>query len=158
VIGNGVVDKPIDIIATAMTLNAKLEDLTKLDLAYAPPFSMAMGSTIMAANVMLNKLNGKIDTITAIELKEKLKQNLVNVVDVREEEEYFISAIPGSVNIPLNALKRKSGVLDKSKESIVLVCKVGKRAFLGYLDLKQQGFENIKVLEGGINAYPYEVE
>jgi rhodanese-related sulfurtransferase len=39
-----------------------------------------------------------------------------------------------------------------------LVCKVGKRAFLGYLDLKQLGFENIKVLEGGINAYPYEVE
>jgi NADPH-dependent 2,4-dienoyl-CoA reductase/sulfur reductase-like enzyme/rhodanese-related sulfurtransferase len=158
VIGNGVVDKPIDIIATAMTLNAKLEDLTKLDLAYAPPFSMAMGSTIMAANVMLNKLNGKIETITAIELREKLKEKLVNVVDVREEEEYFISAIPGSINIPLNALKRKSGELDKSKESIVLVCKVGKRAFLGYLDLKQQGFENIKVLEGGINAYPYEVE
>jgi NADPH-dependent 2,4-dienoyl-CoA reductase/sulfur reductase-like enzyme/rhodanese-related sulfurtransferase len=158
IIGNGIVDKPVDIIATAMTLNAKLEDLTKLDLAYAPPFSMAMGSTIMAANVMLNKLNGKIDTITAIELKEKLKENLINVVDVREEEEYFISAIPGSVNIPLNALKRKSGELDKSKESIVLVCKVGKRAFLGYLDLKQQGFENIKVLEGGINAYPYEVE
>jgi NADPH-dependent 2,4-dienoyl-CoA reductase/sulfur reductase-like enzyme/rhodanese-related sulfurtransferase len=160
IIGNGVVDKPIDIIATAMTLNAKLEDLTKLDLAYAPPFSMAMGSTIMAANVMLNKLNGKIDTITAIELQEKLKNNLVNVVDVREEEEHFISAIPGSINIPLNALKRKSGELelDKSKESIVLVCKVGKRAFLGYLDLKQLGFENIKVLEGGINAYPYEVE
>ncbi len=107
---------------------------------------------------MLNKLNGKIDTITALELQEKLKNNQVNIVDVREEEEYFISAIPGSINIPLNSLKRKSGELDKSKESIILVCKVGKRAFLGYLDLKQQGFENIKVLEGGINAYPYKVE
>lgn len=158
IIGNGVVDKPIDIIATAMTLNAKIEDLTKLDLAYAPPFSMAMGSTIMAANVMLNKLNGKIDTITAIELQEKIKNNLVNIVDVREEVEFFISAIPGSINIPLSLLKSKSGELDKSKESIVLICKVGKRAFLGYLDLKQQGFENIKVLEGGINAYPYKVE
>ena len=158
IIGSGVVDKPIDIIATAMTLNAKVEDLTKLDLAYAPPFSMAMSSTIMAANVMLNKLNSKIDTITSIDLQEKLKDNQVNIVDVREEEECFISAIPGTLNIPLNALAERSGEIDKSKETVILVCKVGKRAFLAYLKLKQQGFENIKILEGGINAYPYKVE
>ncbi|OGO78993.1 MAG: dehydrogenase [Clostridiales bacterium GWB2_37_7] len=158
IIGSGVVDKPIDIIATAMTLNAKLEDLTKLDLAYAPPFSMAMSSTIMAANVMLNKLNNKIDTITATDLQDKLKYNQVNIVDVREEEECFISSIPGSLNIPMNALERRSSELHKDKETVILVCKVGKRAFLAYLKLKQQGFENIKVLEGGINAYPYRVE
>lgn len=158
IIGSGVVDKPIDIIATAMTLNAKVEDLTKLDLAYAPPFSMAMSSTIMAANVMLNKLNSKIDTITAIDMQEKLKNDQVNIVDVREEEECFISAIPGTLNIPLNSLTERSGEIDKSKETVILVCKVGKRAFLAYLKLKQQGFKNIKVLEGGINAYPYKVE
>lgn len=158
IIGSGVVDKPIDIIATAMTLNAKVEDLAKLDLAYAPPFSMAMSSTIMEANVMLNKLNNKIDTITAIDLQDKIKDNLVNIVDVREEEECFISAIPDSLNIPMNDLVERSGEIDKSKETVILVCKVGKRAFLAYLKLKQQGFENIKVLEGGINAYPYKVE
>lgn len=158
IIGSGVVDKPIDIIATAMTLNAKIEDLTRLDLAYAPPFSMAMSSTIMAANVMLNKLNNRIATITATDLQEKLKDHQVNIVDVREEEECFISAIPGSMNIPLNDLTERSGEIDKSKETVILVCKVGKRAFLAYLKLMQQGFENIKVLEGGINAYPYTVE
>lgn len=158
IIGNGVVDKPIDIIATAMTLNAKVEDLTKLDLAYAPPFSMAMSSTITAANVMLNKLNSKLKTITSIELQEKLQKNQVNIVDVREEEECFISAIPGSLNIPMNSLEERSDEIDKSKETVIVVCKVGKRAFLAYLKLKQQGFDNIKVLEGGINAYPYKVE
>lgn len=158
IIGSGVVDKPIDIIATAMTLNAKIEDLTKLDLAYAPPFSMAMASTIMAANVMLNKLNSKLVTITSTELQTKLQNNQVNIVDVREEEECFISAIPGSLNIPMNSIEERSGELDKHKETVILVCKVGKRAFLAYLKLKQQGFDNIKVLEGGINAYPYKVE
>ncbi|MDF2839404.1 MAG: dehydrogenase, partial [Clostridia bacterium] len=158
IIGSGVVDKPIDIIATAMTLNAKVEDLTKLDLAYAPPFSMAMASTIMTANVMLNKLNSKIETISALELQEKMKNNQVNIVDVREEEECFISAIPGSLNIPMNDVEERSNEIDKSKETVLLVCKVGKRAFLAYLKLKQQGFENLKVLEGGINAYPYKVE
>lgn len=158
VIGTGIVDKPIDTIATAMTLGAKLEDMTKLDLAYAPPFSMAMSSTIMAANVMLNKLNGKVDSITSLELQNKLKNDTVHIVDVREEEEFFISAIPGSTNIPLNDLMSKKNQIDCSKETVVLVCKVGKRAFMAYLKLKELGFDKIEILEGGISAYPYEVE
>jgi NADPH-dependent 2,4-dienoyl-CoA reductase/sulfur reductase-like enzyme/rhodanese-related sulfurtransferase len=158
VIGNGVVDKPIDIIVTAMTLNAKVEDLAKLDLAYAPPFSMAMSSTITAANVIISKLNSKIDTISPTELQEKMKSNQVNLVDVREEEECMVSKIPGSINIPMNTLEKRSNELDKNKDTVILVCKVGKRAFLSYLKLKQQGFENIKVLEGGMSAYPYKVE
>lgn len=157
IIGSGVVDKPIDIIATAMTLGGSLEDLTKLDLAYAPPFSMAMSSTILAANVMLNKLNHKVETITATELQQKLKNNEVNMLDVREAEEFFISAIPGSSNIPMSELKNRKAELDAKKETVILVCKVGKRAFLSYLQLKQMGFDNVKILEGGINAYPYEV-
>jgi rhodanese-related sulfurtransferase len=141
-----------------MTLNAKVEDLAKLDLAYAPPFSMAMSSTITAANVIISKLNSKIDTISPTELQEKMKSNQVNLVDVREEEECMVSKIPGSINIPMNTLEKRSNELDKNKDTVILVCKVGKRAFLSYLKLKQQGFENIKVLEGGMSAYPYKVE
>ncbi|MGB7605643.1 MAG: FAD-dependent oxidoreductase [Lutisporaceae bacterium] len=158
VIGTGVVDKPIDIIATAISFGAKVEDLTKLDLAYAPPFSMAMSSTILAANVMLNKMAGKVDTVSANELKEKMSNNLANIVDVREEVEFFISAIPGSANIPMAELAKRHVEIDKNKETVILICKVGKRAFMSYLQLKQLGFTNIKILEGGMNAYPYEVE
>ncbi len=158
VIGIGVVDKPIDIIATAISFGAKVEDITRLDLAYAPPFSMAMSSTILAANVMLNKMAGKVETVTAKELKEKMSNNLANIVDVREEVEFFISAIPGSVNIPMAELAKRHNEIDKNKETVILICKVGKRAFMSYLQLEQLGFKNIKILEGGMNAYPYEVE
>ncbi|MDF2521077.1 MAG: dehydrogenase, partial [Clostridia bacterium] len=130
VIGTGVVDKPIDTFATAISFNAKIEDLTKLDLAYAPPFSMAMSSTIMAANVMLNKMAGKVDTITALELKEKMSSGSVNIVDVREDAEFFISAIPGAVNIPMGELAKRQSEIDTTKETAILICKVGKRAFL----------------------------
>lgn len=157
VIGTGIVDKPIDTIAVVMTLGGRVEDLTKLDLAYAPPFSMAMSSSIMAANVMLNKLNQKVHTISSKELQDKMKNNEVNIVDVREEVECFICAIPGSLNIHMVELGERLQEIDKSKET-VLVCKVGKRAFLAYLKLKELGIQNIKILEGGINAYPYELE
>ena len=157
VVGEGVADKPIDIIATAITLGARVEDLAKLDLAYAPPFSMAMSSTILAANVMLNKLEGKIEVVKAAELSDKLEDGSINIIDVREEGEFFIASIPDAKNIPMNELEARADELDKSKETIILVCKVGKRAFLAYLKLKKLGFTNMKVLEGGTCTYPYKL-
>ncbi len=157
IIGEGVVDKPIDTIAAAITLGAKVEDLAKLDLAYAPPFSMAMSSTILSANVMLNKLNKIVDTLKAPELPGKLEEGSVNVLDVREEAEFFISSIPGSANIPMNELEARLDEIDRSKETVVLVCKVGRRAFLACRKLENLGFEKLKILEGGISAYPYKL-
>lgn len=150
IIGQGVVDKPIDIIATAITFGGKVEDLEKLDLAYAPPFSMAMSSTIVASNVLLNKLNGKVDTISQIELKEKL--NEVQIIDVRDEAAFNENSIEGAINIPLSQLGSRANEINKDKE-IVLTCKIGKNAYLAYLKLKDMGYENIKILDGGISAY-----
>lgn len=155
IVGEGVVDKPVDTIAAAITLGARAEDLAKLDLAYAPPFSMAINSTILSANVILNKLNKSMESVNAPELSVMMEKGGINVLDVREEEEFFVSAIPGSKSIPMNELELRINEIDKSKETIILVCKLGKRAYLSYLKLKKLGFTNLKVLEGGICAYPY---
>lgn len=153
IIGEGVVDKPIDIIATAITFEAKLEDLEKLDLAYAPPFSMAMSTTIVAANVLLNKLKGKVETISPVELNQRKDE--VAILDIRDEASHMISSIPGAINIFSEELSMRVNELDKEKETI-LVCKVGKNAYLSYINLKKMGFKDVKVLEGGMTAYPYE--
>jgi rhodanese-related sulfurtransferase len=157
VIGEGVVDKPIDTIATAITLGAKVEDLAKLDLAYAPPFSMAMSSTILSANVLMNKLSGKVETVKAPAMTGLLEKESTNVLDVREEAEFFTSAIPGSTNIPMNELEERLTEIDRNKETVILVCKVGTRAFLAYLKLQKLGFTNLRILEGGTCAYPYKL-
>lgn len=153
VIGEGVVDKPIDIIATAITLGARVEDLEKLDLAYAPPFSMAMATTILAGNVIVNKINNKVDTISSIELYERLSD--VVVLDIRDEASHMISAIPGSINIFADDMNMNKHRIPKDKE-VVLVCKIGKNAYLNYLKFKNLGYTNLKVLEGGMIAYPFE--
>ncbi|QEK13362.1 dehydrogenase [Crassaminicella thermophila] len=155
VIGEGVIDKPIDIIATAITFGAKVEDLQKIDLAYAPPFSMAMSSTIVAASVLTNKLTNRVKGIGPIELKNRL--NELQIVDVRDEASFMIGTIPGAINIPSGQITMKANELDKDKET-VLVCKVGKNAYLSYLKLKELGFKDLKILEGGMNAYPFERE
>jgi NADPH-dependent 2,4-dienoyl-CoA reductase/sulfur reductase-like enzyme/rhodanese-related sulfurtransferase len=156
VFGEGVVDKPIDILVTAITLGATVDQLAKLDLAYAPPFSTAISSTALAANVMMNKLAGRFEGINPLELKEKMDAGAV-LVDVRTKEEYFVRTIPGSVNIPLRHLVERSDELDREKE-IIIFCKVGLRSYLALLKLKRLGFEKASVLEGGITAYPLETE
>lgn len=155
IVGEGVVDKPIDILATAITFGAKSEDLEKLDLAYAPPFSSAMASTIVTANVLNNKFKNKVETINPRDLKDRLDEVLV--LDVRDEASHFIRSIPGSVNIYSEELYMEAAKLDKRKETVI-VCKLGKNAYLSYLKLKEMGFENLKVLEGGMEVYPYETE
>ena len=156
IIGEGVVDKPIDVIVTAITLGAKAVDLEKLDLAYAPPFSTAISSTALTAGVVQNKRKGRLKTISSNDLQEAIKNNTAVILDVREEIEFFISSIPESTNIPLNEIDQRFAEIDKTKD-IVIVCKLGKRAYNAYLKLKHLGFENIKILDGGIIAYPYKL-
>lgn len=159
VVGEGVIDKPVDVLATAITLGAKVEDLAKLDLAYAPPFSTAMPPVVTAANVLLDKLAGAFVGIKAPELKARLDAgdpDLV-VVDVRKDEEVFLGKIPGAKHIVLDELDKRAGEIDRSKE-VVLVCKVGLRGYLAALKLKAQDFERLTVLEGGMTAWPYATE
>ncbi len=152
--GEGAVDKPVDILATAITFGATVDQLAKLDLAYAPPFSPALGPTTVAANVMLNKLAGKFCGISPLKLKERLKAGAL-LVDVRAPEEYFVRSIPGFTNIPLKELGERAGELGRGRE-IILTCRVGVRSYLASLKLKRLGFEKVSILEGGITAYPLE--
>lgn len=157
IIGEGVVDKPIDIAATVITFNGTIDDMSKLDLAYAPPFSAAMSSTIVAANVAKNKLSGRMESISPLKLKEKLSGKNLQIIDVRNESEYRQCFIPGSKNIPLDELKHAHLKIDKNKETVV-VCRLGQRAYLAYLTMKNLGFNDIKILDGGILAWPFELK
>ena len=157
VVGEGNIDKPIDEYVAAITLGADYDDLSSMDLAYAPPFNMAMGSSIVTANVMKNKMDGKLHSVNSKELQKLIAEGNVQVLDIREEIEHFISAIPGSLNIPMAGLPDRIEELDKTKEIIVIICKVGKRSFTAYKVLRELGFTNVAILEGGTTSYPYEL-
>lgn len=159
VVGEGVIDKPIDVLATAITLGAKVEDLAKLDLAYAPPFSTAMPPVVTAANVLLNKLTGRLSGIKPQELKARLDagEGDLEIVDVRKDEEVLLGKIPGAKHIVLDEIEARADEIDRNKE-VVLVCKVGLRGYLAALKLKAKGFPRVTVLEGGMTAWPYATE
>jgi rhodanese-related sulfurtransferase len=59
--------------------------------------------------------------------------------------------IPGALNIPLDDLRERLGELDPSRPTVV-VCRSGKRGYLGARILSQRGFEDVAVLTGGMVA------
>lgn len=54
------VDKRMDVLATAMRFGAKVQDLTRLELCYAPPFGSAKDPVNMAGFVGENLMNGTV--------------------------------------------------------------------------------------------------
>jgi len=76
------------------------------------------------------------------------------IIDVREPWEFEESRITGSQNVPLGSLPEALDDLDELKEQEVIVhCKSGARSSAAKAFLTQQGFTNVRNLEGGIMAY-----
>jgi len=157
--GEGSSDKFIDILAMALYAKMNCQELASVDLAYAPPYSPVLSPIIVAANVLMNKLEGRVKWIQASEVREKLQtsKKSFQLLDVREEEEVKEKRIPGSVWIPLWELKKRMGELDKKKE-IAVHCESGLRSYKACLKLRHEGFENVKNIDGGMLCWCYEQE
>ncbi len=158
IVGEGVVDKRIDIIATALTFGVTIDQISKLDLAYAPPYAMSMDALIVAANVLSNKLLGKTVGILPQKVVEKRDRGEDFILlDVRTEMEYMSGHIKGCQHIPLDKLAPRVNELDSSKE-IITYCRAGLRAAQAYRILKNAGFRNAKYMDGSIIAWTYGLE
>ncbi len=102
----------------------------------------------------------KKDEIDALGLKVKMdeKQDFV-LVDVREQNEYDMARIPGSILVPLSQLPNRFHELDKYKgKEIVVHCKMGGRSAKAIAFLKQQGFDNLVNMAGGITGWSDQVD
>ncbi len=158
-IGEGPSDKFIDILAMALHGKMNCCELSSVDLAYAPPFSPVLSPIIVAANVVMNKLEGRVGGIQASEVREKLQISNENfqILDVREEDEVKQKRIPNSTWIPYGELKKRLNELDRRKE-IAVHCESGLRSYKACLNLQHEGFKNVKNIDGGMLCWCYDVE
>ena len=154
-VGEGNVDKRVDVAATAITFKATAADLSLLDLGYAPPYSAAMDNLIVAADIMKNKLAGHGRGISPLEVKKKLDAGGDFILlDVRSPAEHAEVAIEGATLIPLGILRNQLDTLPKDKE-IIAFCKISLRGYEAQKILDAAGFEKTGFMDGGILAWPY---
>jgi NADPH-dependent 2,4-dienoyl-CoA reductase/sulfur reductase-like enzyme/rhodanese-related sulfurtransferase len=161
VIGPGEVSKQVAIWAMAIKNHLTVDDMVNADLPYAPPYSLAIDHSIATAHVMQNKLKGLFKGISAKELKDKLnnKEPMV-LIDVRNPDEYEEMRLGiGEKLIPLGQLRKRLNELPEDKNTeIVTWCKISLRGYEAARVLQAYGYRNVKVLEGGIVAWPYQRE
>jgi len=101
----------------------------------------------------------QLNEITATELKQRLDRgDDLQVIDVRETNEFEIARMPGTKLIPLAQVVNRMNEIDASRETVVH-CKGGVRSAKAIEALKQAGFAGpLTNLKGGISAWSDEVD
>jgi NADPH-dependent 2,4-dienoyl-CoA reductase/sulfur reductase-like enzyme/rhodanese-related sulfurtransferase len=157
-VGPGDVSKQIVQWAMAIKGSLTVEDMVNADLPYAPPFSLAIDHGIATAHIMQNKLKGLMKGITASEVKRKVDaKEGIFILDVRGPDEYEEMRLGiGETLIPLGALRKSFNELPECKNAeIVCFCKISLRGYEAARILEGHGWKNVKVMEGGIAAWPF---
>jgi rhodanese-related sulfurtransferase len=82
----------------------------------------------------------------------------IMLLDVREPWEYNVSNIPGSTHIPMGDIPARFNQELDPDSHIVVICHHGVRSMNVTAWLRQQGFEKVQSLRGGIDRWAREID
>ena len=101
----------------------------------------------------------RMPEITATELKQRIDSgDDIQIIDVREPNEYEIARLPNSKLIPLGQVINRMSEIDASRDTVVH-CKLGGRSAKAIEALRRAGFRGqLTNLKGGITAWSNEVD
>jgi rhodanese-related sulfurtransferase len=150
VLGWDGVDKRIDVLAVALRAGMTIYDLEHLELAYAPPYGAAKDPVNMAGFLGANLLRGDIDLWYADEYPDCAER--VTILDVRTPVEYDTWHVPGAVLMPFTELRQRLDEVPRDKP-VYTYCRSGFRSYIAYCTLKQNGWEDVAFLSGGMMTY-----
>jgi adenylyltransferase/sulfurtransferase len=100
-----------------------------------------------------------IEEISATDLKRRMDAgDDIQLIDVRQPEEWAFAKIDGAKNIPLGELMKRASEIDEKRETVIH-CKMGGRSAKAIEILRHLGYEgSLKNLRGGITAWSNEVD
>ena len=82
----------------------------------------------------------------------------LTLLDVREPWEFDTAHIAGSKHIPMGDIPARFNQELDPENRIVVVCHHGVRSMNVTVWLRQQGFENVQSLRGGIDRWSREID
>ena len=112
---------------------------------------------VEAETLKLENLPLEVDPATVEQLR---RRDDVFILDVREDYEYDSGHIPGATLVPLGQIPNRLDEVPRDK-TVIAVCRSGNRSSQATDFLRQQGFENVHNMEGGMNAWSqtgYQIE
>lgn len=153
IVGQAGVDKRIDVFVTAITYQAKVEDLFHLDLAYAPPFSTTKDPVMYTGMILDNAINQGRKLITPDQLAELIEtKEKIQIVDARVASQYEKDHVETAVNMPHNKLREQLNQLDPDVMTVTY-CNKGVTGNAAQNILLNNGFNKVYNLSGGHKNY-----
>lgn len=150
-VGHEGIDKRIDQVALLIKKGGTIYDLTRLEHAYAPPFSSAKDPIAIAGYTAANIINGSMPIIHWRELKDMDLSN-TTLIDVRTKDEYSLGTIRNAINIPVDELREHINEIPTDKP-IIVFCAIGLRGYIALKILTGRNFKNVRNLSGGYKTY-----
>jgi rhodanese-related sulfurtransferase len=96
--------------------------------------------------------------ISAAEAAALLKEGRARLIDVREPWEFETAHIPGTVLMPMGDVQARAHQEFDPDERLVVMCHHGMRSMNVTVWLRNQGFEQVQSMRGGIDAWSAEVD
>lgn len=120
------------------------------------PF-LVMAFVVLLGLTFFNELKiatQKFASLTPAAAVQLMNSDDVVVLDVREPNETVGGKIAKAIQIPVGAVTKRIGELEKHKEKTLLVyCKTGARSGMACRELSKNGFDKVFSLSGGITAW-----
>jgi rhodanese-related sulfurtransferase len=111
----------------------------------------------LTASQLLEEANGRQQFFSPDELAEKLinKDPLIQLIDVRDQGDFEKYSLPGAINIPFSDLlsEQWKEVLDQDIKLNIFYSNGSVEANQAWMITRQLGYNNIFVLEGGLNYW-----
>ncbi len=147
----------INAVSSILQYKPTVDDLSSLELAYAPPFSSAMDILNTLGSMADNALDGRnvgVGPEKFQELWEQRDSGKYHFLDCREEADArpYMESNPGVWhNVPQGHIYDKVAEIPGDK-TVVLVCNTGARSYEAQIMLHEKGYRNVINLHGGMAA------
>ena len=151
IVGFDGVDKRLDVLAACIRLGAKITDLTRLELCYAPPFGSAKDPVNMLGFTAENIVTEKVKQFFWHDVANLPRDGSVTLLDVRTPLEVSRGKIDGFINIPVDSLRERINEIPADKP-VYVHCHSGLRSYIACRILTQHGFA-CSNLSGGYEFY-----
>lgn len=97
--------------------------------------------------------------ISVIETRDRSGEKGFVLVDIREGFELRIASIDGAVWIPMGELGTRIHEIDAGEDgTIALICHTGRRSLSAAVALQRAGFDEVRSVAGGIEAWSVRVD
>lgn len=101
-----------------------------------------------------------VEELSPAEVHERLDDEELTIVDIRQPDEYRHGHVPGAINVPMTEFARRVEEIEWGEE-VVMVCPIGQSSLQAARLLgSYEGVDadTVKSMAGGYDAWEYELE